>query len=274
MKNMHFSDCFSKEETKRLLNKAFKAGQTCDDQEAFFSKIENTIEFYVNKYSKMVCSRFDREDLKMEAWTIVLNELPNYDQDKGEITTFLRSPLYYGLLHYVTKGRFILSVSDDDEKLISKIQKIRKEFMDEYGYEPEAEDLAAVSGMKLDKVMYALGAEMAVTNNISLNAPIDEDKTEFCELIPDNNNCIDEVLHKYSSEQLLRLIDITLDHREAKAVKYYFGFYDYYDDCKKTYESLKVIINAKSKQLARYVLQEALEKLREAAKCNPSCLAA
>ena len=274
MKKILFSDFFSNEEINRLFNRAFKAGQTCDDREAFFSKIENAIEFYVNKYSKMVCSRFDREDLKMEAWTIVLNELPNYDQNKGEITTFLRSPLNYGLLHYVTKGRFILSVSDDDEKLICRIQKLRKEFMDEYDHEPAAEDLAAFSGMKLDKVIYALGAEMAVSGNISLNAPIDEDQTELCELIPDNNCCIDAVFNKYSRDQLLSLIDITLDYREAKAVKCYFGFNDYYDDCKKTYDSLKVIINVKSKQLAGHILKEALEKLRVAAKCSPGCLAA
>lgn len=274
MKKIYFSDHFSSEEMERLLNKAFKAGQTCDDQEAFLSKIEHTIEHYVNKFSKMVCSRFDREDLKMEAWTIVLNELPKFDQDKGEISTFLSKPLNYGLLHFVSKGRFILSVSDDDGKIICKIQKLRKEFMDEYGYEPEAEELAAFSGMKLDKVIYALGAEMAVTNNVSLNTPIDEDNTELGELIPDNNSCIDAVFDKYSKEQLLNLIDFTLDYREAKAVRYYFGFYDFYDDSKKTYDSLKVIINVNSKQRAGQILNDALEKLRATAKSNPVCLAA
>lgn len=149
-------------------------------------------------------------------------------------------------------------------EIYNKIKTTTSELSIELERNPTPEEIAKKMGIEVDKVEDVLDVAQSV---ISLDAPIgDEDEdTSFGDLLPDTNS--ESPINKIMKEQNKEVIDNifkTLEDREAKIIKYRFGF----DDIEpKTLEEIGEILGL-SKERIRQIETKALRKLRNPLRAN------
>ena len=149
-------------------------------------------------------------------------------------------------------------------EIYNKIKATTSELSIELERNPTPEEIAKKMGIEVDKVEDVLDVAQSV---ISLDAPIgDEDEdTSFGDLLPDTNS--ESPINKIMKEQNKEVIDNifkTLEDREAKIIKYRFGF----DDIEpKTLEEIGEILGL-SKERIRQIETKALRKLRNPLRAN------
>ena len=249
-KSQSYVKSFSKEEKKALFS-----------QDAYIQQTEDIINMYVNKFSKLCCGSFDREDLCQQAWTIVLDMLPKYSPNSGDFGAFISFHIKCKLGDYVQDYRTNNIYSEKIRKLIASIHKNKKQYIAKYGHEPSLEELAVLCKTEPSKIECFLDPEPVIT---SLNDHCSETNTEFSEFIPDNHQRFEKLIQsRYDREWLLRLIDETLNEREARAIKFKYGFYDDEDH---SLNDLMVFLGVNSQQNAFNILKSGREKLKAALK--------
>lgn len=149
-------------------------------------------------------------------------------------------------------------------EIYNKIKTTTSELSIELERNPTPEEIAKKMGIEVDRVEDVLDVAQSV---ISLDAPIgDEDEdTSFGDLLPDTNS--ESPINKIMKEQNKEVIDNifkTLEDREAKIIKYRFGF----DDIEpKTLEEIGEILGL-SKERIRQIETKALRKLRNPLRAN------
>lgn len=149
-------------------------------------------------------------------------------------------------------------------EIYNKIKTTTSELSIELERNPTPEEIAKKMGIEVDKVEDVLDVAQSV---ISLDAPIgDEDEdTSFGDLLPDTNS--ESPINKIMKEQNREVINNifkTLEDREAKVIKYRFGF----DNIEpKTLEEIGEILGL-SKERIRQIETKALRKLRNPLRAN------
>lgn len=149
-------------------------------------------------------------------------------------------------------------------EIYNKIKTTTSELSIELERNPTPEEIAKKMGIEVDKVEDVLDVAQSV---ISLDAPIggEDEDTSFGDLLPDTNS--ESPINKIMKEQNKEIIDNifkTLEDREAKIIKYRFGF----DDIEpKTLEEIGEILGL-SKERVRQIETKALRKLRNPLRAN------
>ncbi len=140
---------------------------------------------------------------------------------------------------------------------INKINKIRREYLQEYGNYPTTNELASITGRSKEKIEEILQADK---ETVSLESPVggDEDSS-VGDFVPDN-----EMINPEESAMLMLLRDEinevlnTLGPREATVLKMRYGLID---GRQKTLEEVGKYLNV-TRERVRQIEVKALRKLR------------
>lgn len=228
----------------------------------WFEEVNSLICIFVGKYRKLSNAVFNEEDLIIQAWEVLLDNMKNYDPDKAEFRNYISKILSHELRDYVNDCRSCFHLSSDAKVKIAKIKKAQKADPGKYLGEDQAsmEELAKQCGMNAADVKYYLDADKATTSVLSLNkSSVDED-SDFIEMVADESAAFEELIEsEYSWEVLRHLIDTSLTSREAAVIKCKYGILDgtFHSD-----DEVASIIGLNSRQHVNSILHSAYKKLK------------
>jgi len=141
---------------------------------------------------------------------------------------------------------------------ISKYTQVRRQFIQELGRDPLAEEIAAEMGIDVDKVRHIQKISQEV---LSIETPIgDEEDSTLSDFIPDERNATpSQLTARAMLRDLIKEIMIDLTEREQQILKMRFGLED---GISHTLEEVGKAFGV-TRERIRQIEAKALEKIRE-----------
>jgi RNA polymerase sigma factor (sigma-70 family) len=181
-----------------------------------------------------------------------------FDHRRGyQFSTYATWWIRQAIGHTITAQSHLIRLPVHMVDSVRKLVRAQDEFHNEYGYEPENEELAALLGVSEKKVVQLMQA--SYEQMVSLQTLVGEDKTELGDLITDTANPgPEEVATEHLLyEQLYKAVNL-LTEREREIIAARFGLKD---DDNKTLEEVGTEFGI-TKERVRQIERQALTKLR------------
>jgi DNA-directed RNA polymerase sigma subunit (sigma70/sigma32) len=235
------------------------SGWTKGDFNSWLVLVKKRINSYVNKYIRFECGAFDRSDLEVYAFEVLLNNIEKFNPSRQTFEEFLNFHLSHRLPEEVSRLRSAVTSGSDLNERRNRVMKCRKEFIQEYGFEPSVEELAEMSGYSVKQVKEAIDLYNQSNGVLSLNNLCNDSSNEYMDFVEDEAESFEDKAEvQYSGEQMLKQINAVLTEDEADVIKWLFGFND---GEKHSEQEVADILGYNSRQNVHNIKKKALEKL-------------
>lgn len=183
--------------------------------------VSNNLQLVKYVAAKYLVSGVEFDDLVIAGSEGLMEAVEKYDYTLGfKFSTYA----YNWIKHYIVLAiaqsgySFRLPAKAHDD--LVKLKKIVREFEEEYGFTPSAEELAEISGMDEETVSLYLSAS---SKTASLNQKVGED-TELGDLISDDTCSLEEIFENADRDMIVdKAVNTLLNDKEKYVVKHLFG---------------------------------------------------
>ncbi|MFN6991194.1 MAG: RNA polymerase sigma factor RpoD [Fervidobacterium sp.] len=240
-------------EERRLAQQAQKG-----DKRAKEELIISNLRLVVSMAKRYVGKGLSFLDLIQEGSLGLIKAVEKFDWSKGyKFSTYATWWIRQAITRAIADQARTIRVPVHMVETINKIQKIKREYMQEHGEEPSVEYLAEQVGKPVDKIEEIL---QAAPETYSLETPVgEEDDTSIGDFIADESvgTPKKEAIRMLRKEEIEKLLE-TLNDREKMVLKMRYGLQD---GIPKTLEEVGQLFGV-TRERIRQIEVKALRKLR------------
>lgn len=232
------------------------------DQAAIDTLVESNLKLVISVAKGYNGCGLPLLDLIQEGNIGLITAARKYDGSKGfRFSTYATYWIRQTISRALANQARIIRVPANTVESLTKLRKVSGELTQKLGRTPTDKELAAATGLEVEKVQALNSLVQAST---SLDAPVD-DECETCmvDLVEDPHNPYDDLIDEVNKDIVDRVF-ATLSAREADVLRKRFGFET---DEPMTLEQVGDIYGA-SKEWIRQIENRAIRKLRNPMRAN------
>ena len=196
------------------------------DEKIYKEICEKNLKLVVSIAKKYTRSGLDLLDLIQEGNMGLIKAIDRYDASKGfRFSTYATWWIRQSIVRGVSNNGRSIRIPVHLEEMIKKVKRARIEYEKKYdGQLPKCADLVKMTKLTEENVLKCLKYE---NDAVSLNDPIGEAdhgvQTELGDMIPDEQNVVEEVDKEFLRKELFDIIDELKDERLKKIIILRFG---------------------------------------------------
>jgi RNA polymerase primary sigma factor len=223
-------------EQEIVLAKKIKEG----DLNAKNKMIESNYRLVINMAKKYYENNknLDFRDLIAESQLGLLRAIERFDYEKGfKFSTYACWWIKQALMSFINDSSCLIKTPQNNKVISSKAQKIRKEYLENFGYTPdnsEIADILGISNTTLNNIennsIKIISIDEELNGQNAKSSSSDLKKTSVGDVIPSNESSqYDKMVNKELRKILIDSLKL-LSPREEKILRLRFGLYSSDDD--------------------------------------------
>jgi len=222
-------------EQEVILAKKIKEG----DLNAKNKMIESNYRLVINMAKKYYENNknLDFRDLIAESQLGLLKAIERFDYEKGfKFSTYACWWIKQALMSFINDSSCLIKTPQNNRVISSKAKKIRKEYLENFGYTPDNSEIADILGISnttlnnVEKNSLKIISIDEELNSQSNNSSSDAKKTSIGDVIPSNESSqYDKMVNQELRKILIDSLKL-LSPREEKILRLRFGLYSSDDD--------------------------------------------
>ena len=178
--------------------------------------VKNLRPVYANE-SKNSASIIESDDLMQYGYIGLLKAVRVYDPDKGSFSNAAVWWIRHEILRSMDNNEHTIRMSVDTRKKLVKLQRFRRSFVNEYGFEPRIDEISAFLEVSRPVAERLLKVE-AQGQIGSLNSPIKDADGEYevMDTVPDEHNHYEDLEQSIFEDQARKELWASVDTLKEK----------------------------------------------------------
>lgn len=166
----------------------------------------------------------DMDDLIQESSVGLIKAIDRFDWRRGfKFSTYACWWIKQSVRSHIASHSASFKLPAYAKNMMFKIQQATTEYEKEFGQRPTQQEIAALLGVSTDTIISVIECTMPT---VSIDKPVASDPNgnkTLRDVLPDNNESVDEVLDRQKIVNVLRQALSTLTPREERVVRLRFG---------------------------------------------------
>jgi RNA polymerase primary sigma factor len=203
------------------LAKRIEAGDSWARDKMIQSNLRLAISI-AKKYHKSGCNM---EDLIQESNIGLMRAVEKFDWRRGfKFSTYACWWIRQAVTRHVSMQKNTVRIPSHANSLSWKIKVMVDEYVEEFGTQPDDEEISAALGVSV-KLIEAAKQSLKLRNIISIDTPIggDESSRTIKDIIPDDAQSVEDKLDNENLRELIRQSLQSLSKREEQVLRLRFG---------------------------------------------------